>query len=178
LAVVGVAAVSPCGAIPAISPSALGSPGDLVRLAPVSGILLAQTAAPVAVSIVEPPLKPPPTWTYEPKVVTVNVGTKVTWTNNGAVVHTVTADDGKTFESGNMAAKATFSFTPSARYFPVSLQTASLDEGDLDRSALGPRRDPRSRTIPGAWRAGAGRGKAIPRGRREIARRPVTFSKA
>ena len=112
LAVVGVAAVSPCGAIPAISPSALGSPGDLVRLAPVSGILLAQTAAPVAVSIVEPPLKPPPTWTYEPKVVTVMVGTKVSWTNHGAVVHTVSADDGKTFESGNMAAKATFSFTP------------------------------------------------------------------
>ena len=114
LAVVGVAAVSPCGAIPAISPSALGSPGDLVRLAPVSGILLAQTAAPVAVSIVEPPLKPPPTWTYEPKVVTVMVGTKVSWTNHGAVVHTVSADDGKTFESGNMAAKATFSFTPTA----------------------------------------------------------------
>ena len=112
LAVVGAAAVSPCGAIPAISPSALGSPGDLVRLAPVSGILLAQTAAPVAVSIVEPPLKPPPTWTYEPKVVTVMVGTKVSWTNHGAVVHTVSADDGKTFESGNMAAKATFSFTP------------------------------------------------------------------
>jgi len=35
LAVVGAAAVSPCGAIPAISPSALGSPGDLVRLGPV-----------------------------------------------------------------------------------------------------------------------------------------------
>ena len=90
LIVVGVAAVSAFGATP-----------------------VAQIAAPVAVSIVEPPLKPPPTWTYEPKVVTVNVGTKVTWTNNGAVVHTVTADDGKTFESGNMAAKATFSFTPS-----------------------------------------------------------------
>ena len=75
-------------------------------------IVRAQTAAPVAVSIVEPPLKPPPTWTYEPKVVTVMVGTKVSWTNHGAVVHTVSADDGKTFESGNMAAKATFSFTP------------------------------------------------------------------
>ena len=75
-------------------------------------IVRAQTAAPAAVSIVEPPLKPPPTWTYEPKVVTVMVGTKVSWTNHGAVVHTVSADDGKTFESGNMAAKATFSFTP------------------------------------------------------------------
>ena len=89
LIVVGVAAVSAFGATP-----------------------VAQTAEPVAVSIVEPPLKPPPTWTYEPKVVTVKVGTEVTWTNNGAVVHTVSADDGKTFASGNMAAKATFSFTP------------------------------------------------------------------
>ena len=89
LIVVSVAAVSAFGATP-----------------------VAQTAEPVAVSIVEPPLKPPPTWTYEPKVVTVMVGTKVSWTNHGAVVHTVSADDGKTFESGNMAAKATFSFTP------------------------------------------------------------------
>jgi plastocyanin len=89
----------------------------VAALAPVSAFgatLVAQTAEPVAVSIVEPPLKPPPTWTYDPKVVTVKVGTKVTWTNNGAVVHTATADDGKTFDSGNMQAKATFSYTPAA----------------------------------------------------------------
>jgi len=114
LTVVGVAAVSAFGAIPSIALSASGAPGGLARRAAASGILLAQAAAPVAVSIVEPPLKPLPTWTYEPKVVTVMVGTKVTWTNNGAVVHTVSADDGKTFESGNMAARATFSFTPTA----------------------------------------------------------------
>jgi plastocyanin len=82
LIVVGVAAVGAFGATP-----------------------VAQIAAPVAVSIVEPPLKPPPTWIYEPKVVTVKVGTQVTWTNDGAVVHTVTADDGKTFSSGNMTAR-------------------------------------------------------------------------
>ena len=41
-------------------------------------------------------------------------GAKVTWTNNGAVVHAVSADGSKTLESGNMAAKATFSFTPTA----------------------------------------------------------------
>jgi len=89
LIVVGVAAVGAFGATP-----------------------VAQTAAPVAVSIVEPPFKPPPTWTYEPKIVTIKVGTEVTWTNDGAVVHTVTADDGKTFGSGNLAAKAAFSFMP------------------------------------------------------------------
>ena len=46
---------------------------------------------------------------------TVKPGTKVTWINTGAVVHTVTADDGKTFASENMAAKATLSFTPTTQ---------------------------------------------------------------
>ena len=95
-------------------------------------IVRAQAAAPVAVSIVEPPLKPPPTWTYEPKVVTVMVGTKVSWTNHGAVVHTVSADDGKTFESGNMAAKATFSFTPTtAGTFPYHCKQHPWMKGTL-----------------------------------------------
>src|SRR6516164_1135770 len=119
LIVVGVAAVSAFGATP-----------------------VAQTAEPVAVSIVEPPLKPPPTWTYEPKVVTVKVGTEVTWTNNGAVVHTVSADDGR---QGDVQFHA-----DDAGHLSVSLQTASLDEGRFDRPALkdgardvsGPRRFP------------------------------------
>lgn len=87
---------------------------SLTAVNPFGATGLAQTAAPVAVSIVEPQFKPPPTWTYEPKVVTVKVGTKVTWTNTGAVVHTVTADDDKTFDSGNMPSKASWSFTPNA----------------------------------------------------------------
>jgi len=98
----------------AIALSASEAPGDMARRAPAPGVVVAQIEALIAVSIVEPPLKPPPTWTYEPKVVTVMAGTRVIWTNNGAVLHTVTADDGKAFESGNMAAKATFSFTPTA----------------------------------------------------------------
>jgi plastocyanin len=114
LTAAGVAAVSAFGVLPSITLSAIGAPVDTARRAAISATPVAQTAEPVAVSIVEPPLKPPPTWTYEPKVVTVKVGTKVTWTNNGAVVHTATADDGKTFDSGNMRAKATFSFTPAA----------------------------------------------------------------
>ena len=73
--------------------------------------LLAQNTALITVSIIEPELKPPPTWAYEPKAVTVKIATKVTWVNTGAVVHTVTADDGKSFDSGNMQPKASFSFT-------------------------------------------------------------------
>jgi plastocyanin len=39
---------------------------------------------------------------------TITSGTTVTWTNNDAVTHTVTADDGS-FNSGNIAPGATFS---------------------------------------------------------------------
>ena len=43
----------------------------------------------------------------------VSSGTKVTWTNNDATAHTVTADD-NSFDSGNIAPGATFSHTFSA----------------------------------------------------------------
>ena len=48
---------------------------------------------------------------YSPATIAVPVGTKVTWTNHDTTVHTVTSDDGKTFNSGNVAGGATFSFT-------------------------------------------------------------------
>lgn len=48
---------------------------------------------------------------FSPASITVPVGTKVTWTNQDSTTHTVTADDGKTFDSGNLANGATFSFT-------------------------------------------------------------------
>lgn len=72
------------------------------------------TAAPAEVKIVEPPFRPPTTWKYEPAVLTVKLGTKVTWTNTGAVLHTATADDGKTFDSRNISPKAAFTFVPSS----------------------------------------------------------------
>ena len=45
-----------------------------------------------------------------PATTTVKVGTTVKWTNNDSMAHTVTSDDGSTFDSGNMAAGASFSF--------------------------------------------------------------------
>ena len=87
------------------------------RLGLVAVFLLGAGGAPsdsTSVQIVEPPLKPPATWAYEPAVVTVRVGTTVTWTNTGAVVHTVTADDGKSFDSGVMRPKAVFKLMPTS----------------------------------------------------------------
>jgi plastocyanin len=48
---------------------------------------------------------------FNPMQVQVSSGGTVTWTNTGAVPHTVTADDGS-FDSGVIAAGGTFSFTP------------------------------------------------------------------
>lgn len=42
---------------------------------------------------------------------TVAKGTKVIWTNNGATIHTVTSDDGASFDSGAIASGGTFSYT-------------------------------------------------------------------
>lgn len=47
---------------------------------------------------------------YEPATLSVTAGTTVTWTNNGAAPHTVTAADGS-WDSGNLDAGATFSKT-------------------------------------------------------------------
>ena len=47
---------------------------------------------------------------FTPNKVTLKVGTKVTWVNEGQHYHTVTADDGS-FKSGDLANGETFSFT-------------------------------------------------------------------
>ncbi len=48
---------------------------------------------------------------FSPASITVAVGTTVTWTNKDSAAHTVSADDGKTFDSGSIASGASFSFT-------------------------------------------------------------------
>ncbi len=47
---------------------------------------------------------------FDPAALDVSTGTAVTWTNTGAVPHTVTFDDG-TVDSGNLASGATFEHT-------------------------------------------------------------------
>jgi plastocyanin len=64
------------------------------------------------VSIVEPAFRPPQEWNYTPDDLTAVVGATITWTNTGAVVHTVTADDGTSFDSGTLDPQAIFTFMP------------------------------------------------------------------
>jgi plastocyanin len=66
-------------------------------------------AATVPSAIVEPS-DDPDSWAYDSQTLTVNVGDKVTWVNNGEDVHTVTADDGS-FDSGDMKHGASWSYT-------------------------------------------------------------------
>ena len=49
-------------------------------------------------------------YSFAPGTLTVKVGTTVTWTNKDGFAHTVTADD-NSFNSGNVAANATYSHT-------------------------------------------------------------------
>lgn len=55
------------------------------------------------------------TFAFSPASITIKVGTTVTWTNNTSAPHTVTSDDGTTFDSGLNtpigANGGTFSFT-------------------------------------------------------------------
>lgn len=46
-----------------------------------------------------------------PTSTTVKKGTTVKWYNQDGYAHTVTSDDGTTFDSGNLAAGSTFSYT-------------------------------------------------------------------
>ena len=52
---------------------------------------------------------------FSPATLTIKAGTTVTWKNTTAVAHTVTSDDGKSFDSGMAnpiaAQSGTFSFT-------------------------------------------------------------------
>ena len=47
---------------------------------------------------------------FSPTILNIKTGTKVTWTNNDSVSHTITSDSGL-FDSGNLSSGQSFSFT-------------------------------------------------------------------
>jgi plastocyanin len=47
---------------------------------------------------------------FSPGRLTVNAGATVKWTNNDVIDHTVTSDDGTSFNSGNLAAGASYTY--------------------------------------------------------------------
>ncbi|HYM93584.1 MAG TPA: plastocyanin/azurin family copper-binding protein [Chitinophagaceae bacterium] len=51
--------------------------------------------------------------TFSPASKTVAMGTVVTWTNNDPYAHTVTSNDGTSFNSGTINGGATYSYTAS-----------------------------------------------------------------
>jgi plastocyanin len=48
---------------------------------------------------------------FSPLSLSVKVGTTVTWKNNDGFAHTVTSNDGTSFNSGNLAGGSSFSYT-------------------------------------------------------------------
>ena len=48
---------------------------------------------------------------FNPSTLTIRVGTTVIWKNVSSAPHTVTSDDGQTFDSSNIAVGGTFRFT-------------------------------------------------------------------
>jgi plastocyanin len=100
-------------ATPASSPIAQAAPtaATSASVAPVASPVAplgTATNAVAAVNIVEPSLDYQ-SWTYEPNDLRVPVGTTVTWTNTGGAAHTVTADDGTSFDSGSIQPEQQFS---------------------------------------------------------------------
>ena len=47
---------------------------------------------------------------FSPATLTIKVGTTITWKNGSSAPHTVTSDDGKSFDSGNILVSKTFRF--------------------------------------------------------------------
>lgn len=98
-----------CGSSPA--PTTNAGSGITPTVAPTS----APTSAPTAAAT--PSAAPSSgnsitiaSFTFSPASLTIKAGTKVTWTNNDSVAHTVTADKG-TFDSGPLSTGQSFSFT-------------------------------------------------------------------
>jgi plastocyanin len=107
----GMSGMSTTGsATPAASPISAAAPTASTTGNGTPDASAVASSAPVEIKIVEPGIDYQ-TWTYQPNAVSVPVGTTVTWTNTGGAAHTVTADDGTSFDSGSVAPDKQFTLT-------------------------------------------------------------------
>jgi len=108
--------------------AACGSGGGTTTAGGTTPTVAAPTATPTATPTVAATPTPTPagstvevsmsrsggyTLFFAPQTVTIAVGTTVVWTNRTSIAHTVTSDDGKSFDSGTanpITAGMTFSF--------------------------------------------------------------------
>lgn len=112
LAAVLLLAVAACGGAASVAPSV--APSVAASAAPSSAAPAASSAAPSAAeSAAAGDAVTIQGFAFKPDTLTVKTGTSVTWTNNDATAHTVTADDGSV-SSGNIGVGGTFKHTFSA----------------------------------------------------------------
>ncbi|HEX5407293.1 MAG TPA: cupredoxin domain-containing protein [Pseudonocardiaceae bacterium] len=127
----GTSALSPAAqAAPPATPSGSTTP---VASPVTQGGATPQASA--AVKIVEPSLDYQ-SWTYEPNDLHVPVGTTVVWTNTGGAAHTVTSDDGTSFDSGPIPPDHQFSqLMDTAGTFPYRCTFHPFMKGTLTVTA-------------------------------------------
>ncbi len=89
-------------ATPTAAPTTAPAPTPTLTTAPAATPTTASSSSGNSISIAN--------FAFSPSSLTVKAGTKVTWTNNDSVTHTVTEGNGA-FNSGDLAPGSSFSFT-------------------------------------------------------------------
>lgn len=104
IAVAGAVAVAGCGSSNSSSSTPAASTSTSAATSSASTGAAAPAAGGVAVTMKD--------IAFDPKSLTVKKGEKITWTNDEAVPHNVTASSGASFKSALLNQGQTFTFTP------------------------------------------------------------------
>ena len=113
VALAGCGGSSTSGASSAPSPTTVANTPTAGTSSPTPTITPATTPTPAAglTQIVMVITASTGSYGFSPATLTIRVGTTVIWKNVSAVPHTLTSDDGQTFDSGTVAVGGTYRFT-------------------------------------------------------------------
>ena len=113
VALVACGGSSTSGASPAPSPTTVANTPTAATSSPTPTITPATTPTPAAglTQIVMVITQSNGSYGFSPATLTIRVGTTVIWKNVSAAPHTLTSDDGQTFDSGTVAVGGTYRFT-------------------------------------------------------------------